>query len=231
MQDNASQITRSVEAVDRMSTAMGDIKESSEKIGSIIRTIEDIAFQTNLLALNAAVEAARAGEAGKGFAVVADEVRNLAQRSAQAVKDTSELITGTVERVAHGVEITNTIADLFNNISNSTAGITRMIEEIDGATGEQTQGLEQINQTMAQIDQVNQENARYAEANAVASDNLNQRSDDLLEQIEQLGGVMANIVGRSAAGKVTVQAEKPLPVRQTHAPVRGMKALPAPKEF
>ncbi len=229
MQTNATQIDESTRAVERMSAAMGEIKDSSEKIGNILKTIEDIAFQTNLLALNAAVEAARAGEAGKGFAVVADEVRNLAQRSAQAVKDTSELITGTVDRVGNGVRITGEIESHFEKIAGSTDRITRMISEIDVATGEQTQGLEQINQSVSQIDHVNQQNASHADSNAKASETLNARSNDLMEQIGNLGGVLRIIVGGRGATAGTTPV-KPQPKAAKKPRNGGMKALPPPKK-
>ncbi len=220
-QVNAKQIDESTQAVNRMTGAMGEIQHSSEEIGKILKTIEDIAFQTNLLALNAAVEAARAGEAGKGFAVVADEVRNLAQRSAQAVKDTSTLITGTVDRVRNGVSITKEIEHHFEALAGTTGEITRMIAEIDVATGEQTQGLEQINQAVSQIDHINQENASHAEKNAQASVTLNDRSTNLMSQIDSLGGVLRNIVGNKGGA--------PAPARRPAAAKKEMKALPAPK--
>ncbi len=202
MQSSAKEIRESSQAVARMSEAMSEIKESSEQISHILRTIEEIAFQTNLLALNAAVEAARAGEAGKGFAVVADEVRNLAGRSAQAVKDTSDLITGTVERINHGARITEDIETRFRLIDEAAGRITKMIEEIDNATGEQTIGMEQINQSVATIDQVNQENAQNAQVNAQASVNLNQQSGNLNAQIDRLGRVLKTITGARGIKKI-----------------------------
>ncbi|MCD8350553.1 MAG: methyl-accepting chemotaxis protein [Planctomycetaceae bacterium] len=234
MKSNAEQISNSTVAVERMSEAMAEIKDSSEKISHILRTIEEIAFQTNLLALNAAVEAARAGEAGKGFAVVADEVRNLAQRSAQAVQDTSGLINGTVERINNGAAITQEIEALFHRISDTTDRITRMIEEIDVATGEQTLGMEQINQSISQIDQVNQENARHAEANAQASVNLNDRSGNLMEQIGQLSGVLQLIIGRRSVPALQSRLSSGNGGNGQKSLSNGgrqMKALPAPKGY
>jgi methyl-accepting chemotaxis protein len=205
-----------------MSQAMADITDSAEKIGRTIKTIEEIAFQTNLLALNAAVEAARAGEAGKGFdvvadevrnlaqrsaqaarageagqgfAVVADEVRNLAQRSAQAVKDTAELIQVTVDRVDNGVLITGHLEERFQSISQAAEKIAQMIADIDAATGEQMQGMEQVNRSMSKIDRVNKENAKHAESNASASVNLADHSNSLMMMIDDLGAVL----GKSAA--------------------------------
>ncbi|MCD8349211.1 MAG: methyl-accepting chemotaxis protein [Planctomycetaceae bacterium] len=205
MQSSAREIRESSEAVGRMSEAMADIKESSQQISHILRTIEEIAFQTNLLALNAAVEAARAGEAGKGFAVVADEVRSLAGRSAQAVKDTSELINGTVERINHGAVITQDIEERFRRIEESAGQITKMIEAIDTATGEQTIGMEQINQSVATIDQVNQENAQHAQVNAQASINLNEQSGNLNQQIDRLGRVLKTITGARGIKRIEVR--------------------------
>ncbi len=227
MQTNAEQVHQSTEAVNRMSTAMGEIKVSSEKIGNILKTIQEIAFQTNLLALNAAVEAARAGEAGKGFAVVADEVRNLAQRSAQAVRDTGELINGTVERVNTGVHITDEIEQYFSRIAGTTDGIVRMIEEIDIATSEQTQGLEQINHSVAQIDKINQENARHAEDNATASVTLNERSGNLMAMIGDLGEVLGKIIGKNQAALSHNAVDPSKEPKMVHARL-SMKALPAP---
>ena len=120
--------------------AMAGINESSAKISKIIKVIEEIAFQTNLLALNAAVEAARAGEHGKGFAVVADEVRNLAQRAAQAAKETTSLIGDAVQRAAQGTQVAAAVGKALGTIVGQAAQVSDLIDGIARASQEQAQG-------------------------------------------------------------------------------------------
>jgi len=174
-----------------MTGAMGGITESSEKVGRIIKTIEEIAFQTNLLALNAAVEAARAGEAGKGFAVVADEVRNLAQRSAQAARDTSALIEGTVARVRHGSETADGLERSFAGIQASADTVSRLVREIATATQEQAQGVDQVNTAVAQMDKVTQRNAANAEETASAAEQLSAQAAQLDQMVGDLTALVA----------------------------------------
>lgn len=184
------QIAEGSSAVKDMDSAMDEINDSAGKIGAIIKTIEEIAFQTNLLALNAAVEAARAGEAGKGFAVVADEVRTLAQRSAQAAGDTSGLIHGTVDRVKRGTEISSHLRDLFSGIEGSAQNVGRLVAEITRATDEQAQGVEQISGTIGEIDKDTKESAKFADEISDASSGMGDQGEKLLHATRELDALV-----------------------------------------
>jgi methyl-accepting chemotaxis protein len=168
------------------SEAMGKINDASSKIANIIKVIEEIAFQTNLLALNAAVEAARAGEHGKGFAVVADEVRNLAQRSAQAANETSQLIQDTIERVKAGSQLNAELVQSFSKVNESSRHVANLVEQITSATKEQAKGIDQVNAAMSQMDQVVQQFAAGAEESASASEELSSQAAVLRQTIDQL---------------------------------------------
>src|SRR5262249_34871734 len=128
--------------------------KASAETAKIVKTIDQIAFQTNLLALNAAVEAARAGEAGKGFAVVADEVRSLAMRSAEAAKTTSLLIEENVASSASGVTIALEARQTLSEILLSVNKVNDLVGEIAAASQEQSQGIDQVAKAVQQMDQV-----------------------------------------------------------------------------
>ncbi len=181
-----SQIQKGSSEVANMTQAMSEINSASEKIGKIIQTIEEIAFQTNLLALNAAVEAARAGEAGKGFAVVADEVRNLAQRSAQAARDTTGLIEGAVSRIKRGDEIAQKLAADFKEIETGAGRVAGLVSGIAAASREQAQGVDQVNIAVAQIDKITQSIAASSEESASAAEQLNAQSETLKQTVGEL---------------------------------------------
>ncbi|MDR0362880.1 MAG: methyl-accepting chemotaxis protein [Planctomycetota bacterium] len=214
-----------------MTESMAGISESADRIGHIIKTIEEIAFQTNLLALNAAVEAARAGEAGKGFAVVADEVRNLAQRSAQAARDTTQLIQGTVDRVRNGLEVVGHLDKSFSDIRESAVSMTQLVEEITNATSEQTQDVDHVNTAVAQMDKVTQQNAANAGEAASAAGELTAQSSSLNQMVEDLAALVSGRRGEAAGSpfddSLPQQAPAMIrPLQQSPA----MKALPGPSK-
>jgi len=176
--------------MNEMAKAINEINKSSEETGKIIKTIDEIAFQTNLLALNAAVEAARAGEAGAGFAVVAEEVRNLAMRSADAAKNTSKLIANTIKAVRDGNELTKATQEAFQDNVEISSQIAQIVDEITTATEEQAQGIAQINHAVAEMDKATQESAAHAEESASASQKLNQKAEDIKSHINELLSVV-----------------------------------------
>lgn len=169
-----------------MARSMSEISDAGREIGNIIRTIDEIAFQTNLLALNAAVEAARAGEAGAGFAVVAEEVRNLAQKAAGAARDTASLIEGTISRIDRGADLVKETESGFAEIADNTERAGRIVGEMATASNQQAQGIGQISQAMGDIDNVTQSNAASAEETASASEDLNQQAETVLEIVGRL---------------------------------------------
>ncbi|MCL6588602.1 MAG: hypothetical protein K6U80_01470 [Firmicutes bacterium] len=181
-----------------LSDSMSELKKSSSQIAKIIKVIDEIAFQTNILALNAAIEAARAGEAGMGFAVVAEEVRNLAQRSAQAAKDTAGIIESNISLSDQGMKVTETVRASLADITGQAKKVSELIEEIAAASQEQYQGIEQVNQAISQMESITERNSATAQENAAAAEELNTQAQNIMENVQQLSLLITGQESKSA---------------------------------
>ncbi len=205
---------------------MASINDSSKKIVDIIAVIDGIAFQTNILALNAAVEAARAGEQGRGFAVVASEVRTLAQRSASAAKEIKLLIDDSVEKVDAGAKLVNRAGATMDEIVDSVRRVTGIMGEISSASLEQTEGIEQINMAISQMDQVTQQNASLVEEAAAAAESLQDQAGKLAELVSvfkldaRAPSVTAPAVAARTATRLAAPALRPAHPTPRKAAVR-----------
>lgn len=204
---------------------MEELKQSSGEISKIIKVIDEIAFQTNILSLNAAVEAARAGDAGKGFAVVAEEVRNLAQRSAQAAKDTSGIIESNIELSEKCLAITEQVNTSLVEIKDETRKVSELLEEISTASQEQEIGIGQINKAISQMEHVLHANASTAQESASSADRLSVYSDTLKKIMVDLNSIIAGDTKDSIASVQSIQITKPSskPVQKTNTFVKVEK--------
>jgi len=213
--------------------AMQAIDASSQKIAAIVNFIDGIAFQTNLLALNASIEAARAGEHGHGFAVVAGEVRVLAQNSAASAKDIKELVEDSVIKVGQGQQVINQVSDSFNAINASVVQVHDLVGQIDAATGEQKATVEQINHAVKALEGLNQQNVALVEESSASSYSLSEQTQNLKQQISffkvdnkhSLDTPVAAPIAAKKATSVPAEPEIVAPVFAAIAPIEAFKNL------
>lgn len=194
------------EAVSRVNTHMGEMQEAMEEItrssvetAKILKTIDEIAFRTNLLALNAAVEAARAGEAGAGFAVVANEVRSLAGRAAEAAGTTATLLERTVASVESGSALTQVTREACRVNVEVSSRVGDLVEEIARTSEEQARSIDRIAGAMIEMDKATRENAACAEESASASREMRGQSEEMQGLVEALGILVGGGGGEGAA--------------------------------
>ena len=221
---------RGGDAISAVVGTMRSIQDASERVVSIIEVIDSIAFQTNILALNAAVEAARAGEQGHGFAVVAGEVRSLAQRSAEAAKEIKQLITTSVDNVQSGSQQVELAGQSMSEIVASVRRVSDLIGEITASSTEQRDGINQVNQAVSNLDQMTQQNAALVEESSAAALSMQEQARRLAEVVSVFKLGHETAYAKAAAPQRSTNRAMPAiaPVKQTAAPVSpAIKKAPA----
>ena len=183
--DSAKQLEDCNQKMQELTSAMEDISRSSQQISGIIKTIEDISFQTNILALNASVEAARAGAAGKGFAVVADEVQGLATKSSVAAKDITRLIEDSLQLVRQGTALSEDTTTSLNSSVQNARQSADLIQRIADSAQQQAESLMQLSEGVEQISEVVQTNAATAEKSSMSANELFKRAEDLKKSVQR----------------------------------------------
>ncbi|MCL2894899.1 methyl-accepting chemotaxis protein [Brenneria tiliae] len=218
--DTSETVKKSGAMMEKVTQEMRGIRDSSQRMAEIIGVIDGIAFQTNILALNAAVEAARAGEQGRGFAVVASEVRALAQRSATAAKEIKELIDDSFKKVQDGMGLVEDTGVTMNSLVTNVQGVNGIISEIAQASREQSDGINQINLAVGQIDTTTQQNAALVEESAAAALSLQDQAHSLTQTVSvfKLGSTYTGAAsGRKAATAVLPSPEETAPAKEKKA--------------
>lgn len=213
MKDCNQVVADSNESMAALTVSMTEISNAIDETNKIVKTIDEIAFQTNLLALNAAVEAARAGDAGAGFAVVANEVRNLALRSSESARVTSEIIGKTVAQVSAGRKTVARTNDTFISVLEIATKASAMVSQIASASSEQSKGTELIRAAVAETEMVTQRNAASAEETAASS-------EELSAQTEQMSGMIQELAAFIGGNRVL--SASPLPAFPAPAPRAAM---------
>ncbi len=206
----ASQGTASMQ---RLSSAVESIKSAADETTKIVKTIDEIAFQTNLLALNAAVEAARAGDAGRGFAVVAEEVRSLAMRSAEAAKNTTQVIERSLRKAEEGVSINKKASVAFEAIGKQVHKVVDVIAEIAESSKQQYDNVSRVSKGVDAVSRETQQNAARTEETASAAEELAGQAETMRTLTSQF-----HLTGGSAPAKNTSRFNAPVRLKPTHSP-------------
>ena len=221
MRETDALVHRATTSMDQLVKAVQQIAGTSERTKQIASTIDEIAFQTNLLALNASVEAARAGEAGAAFAVVAEEVRQLAMNAAEQSASIARLIEGSHSLTAGGVQLSGKVDALFKQVEGQALAATGCMAEIQSATGELVRGIDEINSATRQLDDQTRHNAAIAEENAATADLINQEVAKL--------GVSIALLEELISHRTVEDAARPVKPKDTQAARADTTPAPAPE--
>jgi methyl-accepting chemotaxis protein len=198
MRDARDTVGKASTAMNDLTGSMNVISKSSKQVADVLKSIDEIAFHTNILALNAAVEAARAGEAGAGFSVVADEVRSLAQRAADAARRSADIIAQTITNVEKGVTLVSVAHGAFNEVSTTITTGSKVVAQIAVSSEEQARGVGQIGEAIARIESVTQRNAASAQDTAGAAEAMSAQAQTTRHHLEELVAVVGLHDGASS---------------------------------